>query len=48
MTLTYNAFSNKATSPSIRPRHIVYEDRDLPPVKALGRDCLTFKVGAGA
>jgi ectoine hydroxylase len=41
MTLTYNAFSNKATSPSVRPRHIVYEDRDLPPIKALAADCLT-------
>jgi ectoine hydroxylase len=48
MTLTYNAMSNKATSPSIRPRHIVYEDRDLPPIKAMKRDCLTSLAGATA
>lgn len=47
MTLTYNAFSNKATSPSVRPRHIVYEDKDLPPIEAMGRDCLT-SLAAGA
>ena len=30
ITLTYNAMSNKATSPSVRPRDIVYDDTDLP------------------
>ncbi len=49
MTLTYNAFSNKATSPSVRPRHIVGEDRDLPPIEALPADCLlSFAAGAPA
>jgi ectoine hydroxylase len=41
MTLTYNAFSNKATQPSVRPRHIVYDDSGLPPIKAMEPDCLT-------
>lgn len=41
VTLTFNAMSNKATSPSIRPRHIVPDDRDVPPLVALGDDCLT-------
>lgn len=41
MTLTFNAFSNKATSPSIRPKHIVYDDSALPPLEAMGSDCLT-------
>ncbi|MCB1378021.1 MAG: phytanoyl-CoA dioxygenase family protein [Alphaproteobacteria bacterium] len=41
MTLTYNAMSNKATSPSVRPKHIVYDDRDLPAIVAMAPDCLT-------
>lgn len=41
MTLTYNAMSNKATSPSIRPRHIVYDDSKLPAIIAMAPDCLT-------
>jgi ectoine hydroxylase len=40
VTLTFNAFSNKATSPSVRPAHIVPDDRDVPPLTPLGRDCL--------
>jgi ectoine hydroxylase len=40
VTLTYNAMSNKATSPSTRARHIVYDDRDLPALIALDADCL--------
>lgn len=40
VTLTFNAFSNKATSPSVRPAHIVPDDRDAPPLTPLGRDCL--------
>lgn len=41
MTLTYNAFSNKATAPSLRPRHIVPDDGAVPPLESLGFDCLT-------
>lgn len=41
MTLTYNAFSNKATSPSVRPRHIVYDDSALPALTPLAADCLS-------
>jgi ectoine hydroxylase len=40
ITLTFNAFSNKATSPSVRQPHIVPDDRDVPPLTPLGRDCL--------
>jgi ectoine hydroxylase len=40
VTVTFNAFSNKATSPSVRPAHIVPDDRDAPPLTPLGRDCL--------
>jgi ectoine hydroxylase len=40
ITLTFNAFSNKATSPSTRPAHIVPDDRDVPPLTPLGGDCL--------
>lgn len=48
ITLTYNAMSNKATSPSARPRHIVYDDRDLPALDPLPRDCLLRDaMGAG-
>jgi alanine racemase len=41
ITLTYNAMSNKATSRSTRPSHIVYDDRDLPAITPLGENCLT-------
>jgi ectoine hydroxylase len=40
ITLTFNAHSNKATSPSTRPAHIVPDDRDVPPLTPLGSDCL--------
>jgi ectoine hydroxylase len=40
ITLTFNAFSNKATSPSTRPAHIVPDDRHVLPLTPLGRDCL--------
>ncbi len=40
ITLTYNAMSNKATSPSVRSRDIVYDDTDLPALTALPDDCL--------
>lgn len=40
ITLTYNAMSNKATEPSIRPAHIVPDDRNVPALTALGDDCL--------
>ena len=40
ITLTYNAMSNKATSPSVRSRDIVYDDADLPALTALASDCL--------
>jgi ectoine hydroxylase len=43
ITLTYNAMSNKSTSPSVRSRDIVYDDTDLPALTPLGEDCL----GAG-
>ena len=40
ITLTYNAMSNKATSPSTRSKHIVYDDRDLPALVPLHANCL--------
>lgn len=40
ITLTYNAMSNKATSPSTRPAHIVYDDRKLPALVPLRATCL--------
>ena len=40
ITLTYNAMSNKATSPSTRPKHIVYDDRDLMALLPLQANCL--------
>jgi ectoine hydroxylase len=40
ITLTYNAMSNKSTSPSRRSRDIVYDDTDLPALAALPDDCL--------
>src|SRR4029079_10642784 len=45
-TLTYNAMSNKATSPSRRSRDIVYDDTDLPALLPLDVDSL--RVGATA
>lgn len=41
ITLTYNAMSNKATARSVRPAHIVPDDRDVPAIVPLGSDCLT-------
>jgi len=41
ITLTYNAMSNKAVSPSIRPAHIVPDDRDIPALTPLAADCLS-------
>lgn len=41
ITLTYNAISNKATRRSIRPAHIVPDDKDTPALTALGPDCLS-------
>lgn len=40
ITLTYNAMSNKATRPSIRPAHIVPDDREVPALTPLGAGCL--------
>jgi ectoine hydroxylase len=40
VTLTYNAMSNKATSPSTRPTHIVLDDREVPAVQPGPPDCL--------
>lgn len=40
ITLTYNAMSNKATSPSTRAKHIVYDDRDLSALAPLQANCL--------
>ena len=40
ITLTYNAMSNKATSPSTRPRHIVPDDRDATALQPLDNECL--------
>jgi ectoine hydroxylase len=40
ISLTYNAFSNKATTPTIRSRDIVPDDSNVPALEALGADCL--------
>jgi ectoine hydroxylase len=40
ITLTYNAMSNKATSPSTRAKHIVYDDRDLAALVPMHASCL--------
>jgi ectoine hydroxylase len=40
ITLTYNAMSNKATSPSTRAKHIVYDDRDLAALVPIHAMCL--------
>lgn len=40
ITLTYNAMTNKATSPSVRARHIVADDRDATALQPLDADCL--------
>lgn len=47
ITLTYNAMSNKATSPTVRSRDIVYDDTDLPALEPLGTDCLAAGPSAG-
>ncbi len=41
MTLTFNAMSNKATSPSARPRHIVPDDRHAAALAPMSPDCLS-------
>jgi ectoine hydroxylase len=41
VTLTYNAMSNKATSPSTRPRHIVLDDQDASALVPGPPDCLS-------
>lgn len=46
ITLTYNAMSNKATSPSTRARHIVYDDRDLPALVPASANCLEELAGS--
>ena len=46
ITLTYNAMSNKATSRSTRPSHIVYDDRDLTALMPLQADCLEQLAGS--
>ncbi len=40
ITMTYNAMSNKATSPSTRAKHIVYDDRDLVALVPMHATCL--------
>jgi ectoine hydroxylase len=47
ITLTYNAMSNKATSPSVRSRDIVYDDTDLPALEPLDDDSLRAGATAG-
>jgi ectoine hydroxylase len=48
ITLTYNAISNKATSPTTRSRDIVMDDTDTPALEALGDDCLLAGAAAPA
>ena len=40
ITVTFNAISNKATSPSVRPRHIVEDDRDATALIPMDASCL--------
>jgi ectoine hydroxylase len=40
ITLTFNAISNKATSPSVRPRHIVEDDSDAAALIPMAASCL--------
>ncbi len=40
ITVTFNALSNKATSPSVRPRHIVDDDRDATALVPMAASCL--------
>jgi ectoine hydroxylase len=40
ITVTFNAMSNKATSPSVRPRHIVGDDRDATALMPMDASCL--------
>ena len=40
ITVTFNALSNKATSPSVRPRHIVGDDRDATALVPMHASCL--------
>jgi alanine racemase len=41
ITLTYNAISNKATRPSVRPAHIVPDDRETEALEPLSSDVLS-------
>ena len=41
ITLTYNAMSNKGTRPSVRPAHIVPDDRDCEALQPLSADVLS-------
>ena len=45
ITLTYNAMSNKATTPSSRSKHIVYDDRDLRALVPAAANCLEELAG---
>ncbi len=47
ITLTFNALSNKATARSVRPAHIVPDDRDAGPLLPLDARCL-LDAAAGA
>ncbi len=40
ITATFNAMSNRATSPSVRPRHIVADDRDAIALVPMDASCL--------
>ena len=40
VTVTFNAMSNKATSPSVRPRHIVDDDRNATALIPMDASCL--------
>lgn len=46
ITLTYNAMSNKATAPSSRAKHIVYDDRALSALVPLHANCLEELAGS--
>jgi L-proline 4-hydroxylase len=48
ITLTYNAMSNKSTSPSVRPRDIVYDDSDLPALVPLDEASLGARAASAA
>ena len=46
ITLTYNAMSNKAVTPSTRAKHIVYDDRALSALSPLHAGCLEELAGS--